>query len=135
MELYVAEEKCERCGKTADELKKTEFMLRAEHKEMNLCEKCIEDLKKKFNMHNSRLAMLYLQNVNRFVAMPRCAVCSEQSKDLFVYKFDIEGHVYELELCGHCFAEIMTMYRHFNWELPVQRICKPRELALGAMAL
>lgn len=135
MELYVYEERCERCGRVSDSLKKTEFMLRAGKKEMDLCDTCIEELKKKFTAQSSRLAMLYLKSVNRFVARPRCAVCSGQKEDLFVYKFDIGGSIYELELCEGCFSKIMTMYRRFHWELPVERIGSPQRRVEEAMAL
>lgn len=134
MEMYVYEERCERCGKVTDLLKKTHFALRAENKEMDLCEACIEDLKRKFTVQSSRLAMLYLKSVNRFVARPRCAVCAEHSDNLFLYKFDIGGHVYKLELCEHCFTEIMTMYRHFHWELPVEKLAGPQKAAEEAFS-
>jgi len=122
MELYVHEERCERCGKVSNSLKRTEFMLRAMNKEMDLCDNCIEDLKSKFTKQNNRLAMLYLKNVNRFIAQPRCAVCSGSNENLSMYRFNIGGYVYELELCEYCFTEIMTMYRQFRWELPVERL-------------
>ncbi len=132
MEIYVHEETCERCGRVSDALKKTEFMFRATNKNMELCDSCIEDLKNKFTMQNNRLAMLYFKNVNRFVAQPRCAVCSGSGEELCLYRFDIAGYVYELELCQNCFSNIMTIYRGFSWELPVEKLSLSRGAAKEA---